>query len=172
MSYLYNILRGKILINHIRHSSNKQIPTEMSHHHFMHFRTQALSLPPCFAHWCDCLLAHTVSEQELLEIELEHLLSDNAAYGNGSSWTERHSKQTATGYIPKTSLLTKELQHSKELWILLNLINEHQRVRSTAQPATGNCTQCEIELVRSAYIAKHSLAFGILRKINLNKIPK
>ena len=61
---------------------------------------------------------------------------------------------------------------SKKLWILLNLINEHQRVRSTAQPATGNCTQCEIELVSSAYIAKHSLAFGILRKIYLNEIPK
>ena len=108
---------------------------------------KALAILVGLAKHVNSLRAEAVGDQELLEIELEHILDGDAAYWNGGGVFQGETQQTATCDIAVAVILTKELQYGEVLRIVLNLVEEHQCVLAVVELVACHHAKGQVEVL-------------------------
>ena len=167
LTHLHDVMRVKISVDGIRQTAYQQIAAEQVHHMVMALLCQALPVLISLSQHGNGIRAKAVGNEKFLEIELEHILDDDAAHRDGSRVLKRDTQQTATGDISVAVVFTQELQHGEVLRVVLNLVKEHQCVVTVRQLVTGNHAEGQVKILLLMDVFEQLLSLVILHEVDL-----
>ena len=163
-------MRFEVGVDGIGQTAYQQIAAEQVEHMVMVLFRKALAILVGLAKHVNSLRAEAVGNQELLEIELEHILDGDAAHRNRGGVLQGDTQQTATGDIAVAVILTQELQHGEVLRIVLNLVEKHQCIFAVVELVACHHAKGQIKVFLLMDVLEELLTLVILHEVDLHEV--
>lgn len=165
-----DVVRFEVGVDGIGHSAHQQIAAEEVHHVVVVLHRETLAVLIGSTQHIDGLCAEAVGDKELLEVELEHLLGDDAADGDGGGVLQRDAQQAAAGDVAVAAVFAQEFQHGEVLRVVLDFVEEHQCVVAVAQPVARHHAEGEVEVLLLVDVLEELVALVILDEVDFNEV--